>query len=170
MLSELVAAEIPPPSLVFFSTQQDLSLRVGSVGCSFYLLHGVSGWLQEVSVSATAAVLSDTASTGVLLSHVLRHCLCMKQKKEQKSSEEPSVYYFHPVSSLLNVSFSSRAEVIHVFCVSALQSVMLRLIATQSGLVFFIIFYIIVLKHVDYMRWMLGLEVSQACSWKVPSS
>lgn len=170
MLSELVAAEIPPPSLVFFSTQQDLSLRVGSVGCSFYLLHGVSWWLQEVSVSASAAVLSDTASTGVLLSHVLRHCLCMKQKKEQKSSEEPSVYYFHPVSSLLNVSFSSRAEVIHVFCVSALQSVMLRLIAMQSGLVFFIIFYIIVLKHVDYMRWMLGLEVSQACSWKVPSS
>lgn len=163
MLSELVAAKIPPASLasppVFFSTQQGL-----------LPMDGISELLWLPSSWCLWVVAGVVASTGALLSHVLRQSLPMKQKKEQKSSGEPSVYYFHPVSSLLNVSFSSRAEVIHVFCVSVMQSVMLRLIAMQSGLLFFILFYIIVLKHVDYMRWMLGLEVSQACSWKVPSS
>lgn len=68
----------------------------------------------------------------------------------------------------LNVPFSARAEVIGELCVPVMQLVILRLIATMSGLGFFL-FYIIVLKHVEYMRWMLDLEVSHACSWKVPS-
>lgn len=51
--------------------------------------------------------------------------------------------------------------------VSAMQFVVLRLIATTSGLAF--LCYIIIFRHVEYTRWMLGLEVSHACLWKVPS-
>lgn len=67
----------------------------------------------------------------------------------------------------LNVPFSAGAEAVRELCLSVMQFVILRLIATTSGLGF--LFYIIVLKHVEYMRWMLDLEVSHACSWKAPS-
>lgn len=52
---------------------------------------------------------------------------------------------------------------------SVMQFAIWRLIATLSGFLVGFLLYIIILKHVEYMRWTLDLEISHACLWKAPS-